>query len=48
MGYIVFDAVFDALSEYEVKKMTRTMFDTLLVEILPQKSVFDQTTNQNI
>jgi hypothetical protein len=48
MEYIVFNAVFDALSKSEVKKMARTMFDTLLVEIPPQKSVFEQTITQNI
>jgi len=39
MKHIALNAVFDALSESEVKKMVRTIFDTLLVKILPQKSV---------
>jgi hypothetical protein len=39
MKHIALNAVFDALSESEVKKMARTIFDTLLVKILPQKSV---------
>jgi hypothetical protein len=46
--YIVFDAVFDALLESEVKRIGRTIFDTLSVKIPPQKSVFHQTTTQII
>ncbi len=48
MKHIAFDAVFDYLAEYEVKRMVPTIFDTLLVKILSQKSVFHQATTQYI
>ncbi len=48
MKHIAFDAVFDYLAEYEVKRMVPTIFDTLLVKILSQKSVFHQITTQYI
>ncbi len=48
MKHIAFNAVFGVLSESEVIKMARTIFDILLVKILPQKSVFEEAATQCI
>jgi len=43
MFYISFDAVFDVLSESDVKKMGPTFLDTLFVKILSPDPIFKYT-----
>ncbi len=40
MEYILFDAVFHALPESQIKKMEDKFFDPFLIEILPADSIF--------